>query len=108
MFVLFPPLVAQPGQRIVRAGDPVIPHAEGEFARGMGVPHIWSGKHTGGRQARGREQASPRDIRAWHEILLSIHSLWCLFLILRNNTTPLSVWGLGSGPGVRLKRVSNS
>jgi hypothetical protein len=33
--VLFSPLVAQLGQRVVGAGDPVIPHAEREFAGGV-------------------------------------------------------------------------
>jgi len=60
--VLFPPLIAKPGQRVVRAGDPVIPHAEGELARGIGVPDIRSGNHTGGRQSGGLEQAAPRHV----------------------------------------------
>jgi len=59
--VVIAPLVAQPGQRIVGTGDPMIPHPESELAGRMGMADIGGGNHRGGGKRRGPQEASPRQ-----------------------------------------------
>ena len=64
--VLLAPFVAELGQRVVGAGYPMVPAAQGQLAGGVCAPHVGRGQHRGRAECRSPESGTTGYVGAFH------------------------------------------